>query len=159
MKLYEINERLENLLLMDSGIVDLTTGEILTEEAVDELMMEREEKIEACLLFIKNQNAEADALKNEIEKLTRRMRGCLSKADWTKQYVYHQLKGEKFSTPKVSISYRKSKSIEVTDETKIPAEYWKEKREVNKAELKEALLNGLEIDGATIVEKENIVVK
>lgn len=159
MKLYEINERLENLLLMESGIVDLTTGEILTEEAVNDLVMEREDKIESCLLFVKNKQAEADALKVEIEKLTKRMKTCLSKADWTKEYVRHQLKGEKFSTSKVSIAYRKSKAIEITDESKIPSEYWREKREVNKAELKQALEQGVIIDGATIVERESLTIR
>lgn len=160
MKLYDIDERLENLLLMDSGnVVDLNTGEILTQEAVDELVMAREEKIEGCLLFIKNKKAEAEALKNEIERLTKRMRSCLAKADWTKNYVQASLKGEKFSTPKVTISYRKSKSVEVVDEAKIPAEYWREKRELNKADIKQALENGIKIDGVTIVEKESLTIK
>lgn len=74
MKLYEINEQLESLLMIGDEYVDTSTGEVLMKEAVDELRMEKEAKIEGCLLFVKNMTAEAEAIKAEIDKLTARMR-------------------------------------------------------------------------------------
>lgn len=163
MKLYEINEQLEHLLELDSGnVVDLTTGEILTAEQVDELMMAREEKIEGCLLFIKNKLAEAEALKGEIEKLTARMKACKTKADWAKQYVQDALKGEKFATSKVAVSYGKTKSVQITcEEETLPDEFIRTKliKEADKTALKKALEAGLELPGVTLVEKQTLRIK
>ena len=71
MKLYEIDQQLERLLELDTErMVDTETGEILTAEDIDKLQMDRAEKIEGCLLVIKNKLAEADAIDVEMKKLT-----------------------------------------------------------------------------------------
>lgn len=163
MKLYAINEQLERLLELDSErMVDTETGEILTAEEVNELIMAREEKIEGCLLFIKNKVAEAEALKAEIEKLTARMKACKNKADWTKQYVQDALQGEKFATARVAVSYGKSKSVQIAcEEHQLPAEYVRTKLtvEADKTKLKKALEAGLDVPGVTLIEKQTMRIK
>ena len=60
MRLYEINEQLERLLdIGDGRMVDEETGELFDQEALEALEMEREEKIDGCLFFIKNCNLSA----------------------------------------------------------------------------------------------------
>lgn len=63
--LYEINAQIEQAW---SAAVDPETGEIISEEAaqaVEQLTMAREDKIENLALYYKNLTAEAKALKNE----------------------------------------------------------------------------------------------
>ncbi len=163
MNLYSINAQLERLLeLEDERSVDTETGEILTAEEVDALNMSREEKIENCLLFVKNKTAEAEMLSKEIEALTARKRAAENKAKWTKEYVQGFLNGEKFSTPKVQVSYRKSKAVDIRADIKIenlPEEFIKIKYEPNKTLLKAAIEKGQEIDGVSIVERQSMVIK
>lgn len=63
--LYEINAQIEQAW---NAAVDPETGEIISEEAaqaVEQLTMAREDKIENLALYYKNLAAEAEALKNE----------------------------------------------------------------------------------------------
>ena len=69
MKLYEINQQLERLLELDTErMVDTETGEILTAEDIDQLKMDRVEKIEGCLVVYKNKMAETAAIEEEIKR-------------------------------------------------------------------------------------------
>lgn len=163
MKLYEINKQLERLLELDEErMVDAETGEILTAEQVDELVLAREEKIEGCLLFVKNKLAEAEALKAEIEKLTARMKAAKNKADWCKEYVRMELNGEKFSTARVAVSYGKSKLVHLeVEESALPEEFVRTKVtvEADKVALKKALEAGVVIPGVELIEKQTLRIK
>lgn len=162
MRLYEIHSELENLLMLnDDKFVNVETGEILTKEAVDELQLEREVKIENCLLFVKNMNAEAEMIKAEIDNLTARMKTCKNKAEWCKNYVANELAGEKFKTAKVSVTYRKSEAVELQGLIiDVPNQYLKFKEaELDKTAVKKALKAGEEVPGCVLVERQNIVIK
>lgn len=162
MSLYEIDRQLERLLMLESGnLVDTETGELLTQEAVDDLQMEREAKIENCLLFIKNMNAEADMIKAEVDNLTARMKACKNKAEWCKEYVANALAGEKFKTAKVSVTYRKSEAVELQGLIiDVPKQYLKFKEvELDKTAVKKAIKAGEEVPGCVLVERQNIVIK
>lgn len=161
MKLYEINEALENLLEMDEErYVDVITGEILFPQQVEELKLEREEKIEGCLLYAKNKTAEAKAIQDEIDRLSARMKTCENKAKRAKSYVQTILAGEKFKTTKVAVSYTTRKSVDYQgDINELPEEYLRIKIELNKTAIGEALKAGIEIKGASIIENKSMVVK
>lgn len=118
MNLYEIDNRLENLFYTMCE-VDPETGELLYPEAADELeaLSEmREVKLENALCYIKNLRAEAKALKEEEQKLTARRRALENADRRMTQYVSDSLGGERFQTPRVAVSYRKSASVEVDPE-------------------------------------------
>ena len=73
MKLYEINQQLERLLELDTErMVDTETGEILTAEDIDQLKMDRVEKIEGCLVVYKNKMEETAAIEEEIKRMKER---------------------------------------------------------------------------------------
>ena len=61
MTLYEIDQA-----ILDC--VDMETGEVIDSDRLDLLQMERETKLENVGLWIKDLRAEADAIKNEIQK-------------------------------------------------------------------------------------------
>lgn len=161
MKLYEFNEAIESALF---EAIDPETGEIVDESALEKLnalQMEKDEKVESCLIMYKNLLAEAEAINAEKKNLDAREKQAKSKAEWIFRYVEKNLEGEKFSTPKVSVSYRKSESIEIIDESAIPEKYIKVKTttQPDKTAIKKAIKWGEAVMGAKLVENKNMQVK
>lgn len=141
--------------------VDTDTGEILDIARFDDLQIEYEEKIENIALWIKTLNADAEAYKNEKNAFAEREKKARNKAESLKQYLTDTLNGRKFTTLSVDINWRKSTSVEV-DETKLPANWLREipaTHVVDKVEITKALKAGEAIEGATLVERNNIQVK
>ena len=152
--LYEINKAIFEC-------VDAETGEIIDIEALDALMMERDEKLENVACYIKNLLADADALKAEKDKLADREKRCRSKAESLKKYLSDNLHGAAFSTAKCEISFRRSEAVEVADVTLLPAELLRVKTtyEPKKDAIKAAIKAGQVINGCTLVENLNLQLK
>lgn len=158
MTLYQINEELEQALM---NSVDPDTGEIIEDtSALDALAIARDEKIENIALYIKNSKALAEAIRAEEQKLAARRKTAENRAEWLKQYLSKNLAGEKFSSPKVSISWRKSESVDVKDVWCIPADYLTySDPKPNKTLLKKAIKEGQWFEGVELVETQNIQIK
>ena len=140
--------------------VDTETGEIINEEMLDSLLMEKEQKIEGIALWIKNLTAEASALKAEKEAFAKRQKVAENKVESLKKYLTNALQGEKFQTTKVSIGFRSSESVEITDISKIPDDYLRYKDpEADKTAIKQMIKDGYQIDGAVLVRKQSIQIK
>jgi len=142
------------------GCVDVETGEIFDIDKFEELSLTRDAKIENICLWIKNLKAEAEALKAEKDAFAARQKAAENKMESLKRYITGYLEGAAFESAKVKVSFRKSEAVEIMDGAIIPDEYLKFKEpEVNKTELKKALKSGLVIEGACIVENQNIQIK
>lgn len=163
MKLYEIDQQLERLLELDTErMVDTETGEILTAEDIDQLQMDRAEKIEGCLVVYKNKSAEAAALDEEIKQLTARKKAVTSKMAWLKSYVQNSLAGETFSTTRAIVKYSKSKSVEVScPASELPSDWCRTVTTISpdKVALKKALEAGEKITGVELIEHINMQIK
>ena len=157
MTLYEINSELLNL-------IDEETGEVLDYEKFVELNLARDEKIENIGLWIKDLKAEASALKAEKDALAKRQKTAENKAERLTNYLQMMLEGEKFKTPRLSVSYRTSKAVEVDNEFLSWAmangeQYLRYKEpEVDKTAVKEALEKG-EVPHAALVERVSVTIK
>lgn len=167
MKLYQIDQAIESILNMEvDEFVDMETGEILSLEL---LQMEREKKLEGVACYIKNTLAEAEALKAEKDALAKRETAARKKADRLKQWLQDKLQGEKLTTPRAAISYRKSEAVDITDEDRFVV--WamghghnnlltftapNANRTAVKKYLKES---GDTVPGAVLVERQNIQIK
>ena len=158
MNIYEIDQTIESLINPD-------TGEILDIDTFIDLQMERETKIENMALWVKNLVAESEAIKAEKNALYEREKAAKNKADSLKKYLSQILMGEKFSTPKVAVSFRKSASVDVDDAfvewAKNNASHLLKFSEpsVDKTAIKTALTNGKQIPYAKIAENQNIQIK
>lgn len=144
--------------------VDAETGEILDEAAfteLDNLQMMRDEKIEGLLLWIKNLTADAEALKREKMAFEERQRSVNKRIESLKRYVIRAIAGQKFRTDRVAVSWRKSKVTEYDGDVELLPEDCISRKppEVNKTELKKLLETGVEIPGARIIEKQNMIIK
>lgn len=145
--------------------IDMETGEIIDAEKLNELMIEREVKIENVALWVKNLLSDADAFKAEKDAFAEREKAARNKAENLKQWLSMALDGQKFSTSKVQIGFRKSEAVEIEDEEKFID--WAQKHDrddlltykaptVDKTAIKRALKLSAELEGVHIVQKNNI---
>lgn len=158
MNIYEIDNAMFSL-------IDEETGEIKDYEAFEELQMQKEEKIENTALWYKNLVAESKAIREEEKALAERRKSLENKAESLKNFVNRTLNGNKFSTSKVAISYRKSTAVEVDDEfidyaMKNNNDLLTYKQpEPNKTVIKGMLQGGFDIPHAELVERNNMSIK
>ena len=158
MTIYEIDQAIMEC-------VDLETGEIIDTEQLDRLQMERDAKLENVACWIKDLKAEAEALKNEKQALAERQRVAENKAESLKKWLAYALQGEKFKTPKCAISFRKSEAVEVTDEglNNLMKEHDElltyKAPEPNKTAIKQALKDGLSVEGVQLIQNTSTIIK
>lgn len=152
MKLYEINEAI-------LACVDPETGEA-DPEKLDELMLMREEKLENLALWVKDLKAEADAIRAEEKVLAERRQAKERKAESIKKYLEKELAGQKFETSRAVCSFRKSQKVEITDLDKIPDDYLRYSLPTaDKAAIKAAIKDGIDIEGAELVDSVTMSIK
>lgn len=160
MTIFEIDSAIQNL-------VDPETGELLDYEAFEALQMERERKLDNVGAWVKDLTAQATAIREEEQALAERRRVLEAKAERLKAYLDRALQGSSFSSPRCEIRYRKSTSVDVTDEEKLIRWAKRHKMQalfqvktcINKTETGRVLKSGTAIPGATLVEKNNIQIK
>lgn len=141
--------------------IDKSTGEVLNPYGLDELQMARDEKCENIALLIKNKEAEQKAVCDQEKIYADRKKVLGNEIERLKDYLAYALQGEKFSTPRVVVSYRKSESVNIPDDTALKNEWcsFTTVRKPNKTAIKTALKRGEEVFGAELVTKQNIQVK
>ena len=161
--------------------IDMETGEITDEQLlkqVESLEMEERDKIENLALEYKETDYMISALDEEIKKLKQRQHDFEQKAEKIQTLLGTFLGYNKFETPKVKISFRKSTSVEVVNEEDIPSEFKKEivslaKKDlpielydliqysdvkVSKNDIKKAINAGQEVKGVYLKENKKLKV-
>ena len=129
MRLFEIREELQRLI---DGIddrladcIDPVTGEVIRDiedeyeqiqNEIAALEISREEKREGVACAVLGIRAEAEAIREQEQILFRRRKKLEAKADRLAEYLEHDLDGEAFSSPRVTVRWRKTVSTEVTPE-------------------------------------------
>lgn len=173
MTLYEIDSRLETLF---SQGFDEETGEIFeTEEElakkIDEVSLDLNTKIENIGCYIKNLEADVEALKKEEDNLYSRRKSAERKIESLKNYLNGYLTAcypneddkakWRFKSPKVVLGFRKSTKVEVTDIQKLDKKYLKITTNIDpdKKAIGQALKNGEEVIGAILKQNVNLSVK
>lgn len=162
MTLYEIDNAIREVL---ESAADPETGELVDEallEQYDKLIMDRDQKVENIGLYIKNLEADAAAIKAEAKNLTARAKAAENKAEHLRNYMQFCLDGQKFQSPRLSVSFRRSQKVEVDQNRlfEIPDDYLRYKDpEVDKKRVSEALKAGEDIPGCTLVESISMIIK
>ena len=159
MKIYDI----DNAIL---ECIDLETGEIIDTDRLEALKMEREAKIENVALWIKELKAEAEAIKTEKLALAERQKVAENKAESLKKWLAWVLDGQKFSTARCAVSFRKSQKVEVTEEglenlmkSGNDALLTYKAPEPNKKAIAEAIKDGLNVRGVQLVQNVSTIIK
>ena len=137
--------------------VDMETGELIDPERLEGLYMERSQKIENIVLWIKNLQSDALAFKTEKEAFDKREKAATAKAESLKRYLAQALQGEKFSTDKCAVSFRKSVKLEVLDAESVPEELLVKTVSIrpDANAIKALLKEGQNVSGCVLVENLN----
>lgn len=158
MTIYEIDQAIMEC-------VDLETGEIIDTEQLDKLQMEREKKLENVACWIKDLKAEAEALKAEKQALAERQKVAENKAESLKKWLAYVLDGQKFSTSKCAVSFRKTEVVEVTPDGLNALMHEHDELltyktpEPNKTAIKQAIKDGLNVAGVQLVQNVSTIIK
>ena len=167
MKLYEISDKIEQVLLAGT---DKETGEISDEAlaALDELEAAFDEKALNVGCYIKGEEAEAAAVEAEAKRLIERAKLHGRRAERLRSYLSAHLSAHahpsaqpRLANARCELRWRKSDRVEVPELSALPAAYVREKvtREPDKAELRKLLKSGVEIPGALLVERWSLEIK
>lgn len=154
MKLYEIDEEI-------LACVDSESGEILDAERFEALQMERDAKVENVALWIKNLKSDLVALEAERKAFQDREKSCKAKIASLQNWLSFALNGQKFSSPKVAVSFRRTESVEIVDESILPKEFVREKIELapDKVAIKDAIKRGETVSGAALIQNQSVQIK
>ena len=163
MKLYEITNEFESIF----NDVD-ETGEITQAmfDAMDGLKDEFESKAISVASYIKNIEAEENAIKLAMDDMKKRRDSLKNKADSLTEYLQYSLVKMSISeintSPLFKIRIKKCPvSVDVFDDLVLPPEYLREKvvTSVDKIKLKEVLNEGVEVPGACLQRKTKLEIK
>ena len=98
MKLYEIDELISKCVVVnDNEAVDTSTGEIIDIDYLEHLQMERSKKTEYLIKLYLNCLSDAEALKAEADKFSKRAKTEANKAEQIKNYLAYLQNGESFT--------------------------------------------------------------
>ncbi len=160
MKLYEIAPALR--FALDDIVVDEETGEILSSDALHAVEAQAAEKIEATALYLRELDAEAKAAKEEADRMLARVKSMQKRSDYLKAMLLEALHATgKVKTGRVTVSIRTTKAVEIAEGADLPEAYTTVKTTVspNKVAIKQALLDGVEVPGCHIEERESVQIR
>lgn len=159
--LYKI--RVEHLQLMQD--IEFNEGEI-TPEIEQALQLTQDEFNDKALsygLVVKHFDDETTIIEKEIDRLSKMLAQSKKKKELFKQVLsdaMQQFGVEKIETPTLKLSFRKSESVEV-DADQLSNDYMVEKTTYtpDKNKIKAAIKEGIKVNGASLVTKQNLQIK
>ena len=160
MKLYQISDAIRQAL--DHIELDEETGEILNADELHAVEAEAADKIEATALYLRELDAEAKAAKDEADRMLARVKSMQKRSDYLKAMLLDALHATgKVKTGRVTVSIRTTKAVEIAEGADLPEAYTIVKHIVspNKVAIKQALLDGVEVPGCHIEERESVQIR
>lgn len=168
MKLYEITNEMRALDELFLSCIDEETGEIkdqaVFEELEKELQLQLNTKGASIIKSFKNSEAMLSSVDEEIKRLQALKKRISNGIDSRKEYIARnmELMGiKKIETELGNLSLRKSKSVNIFDESLIDKKFIEieTKEKISKTEIKKAIEAGEEVQGAVIVERNSLQIK
>lgn len=156
MQLYELTEIYLNLKDMDIEEEDLNS-------ALENINDEIETKADNIAKVLRDFDGDIEALKSEEERLAKKRKAIENRQRQLKEYLQNAmlaLDKRKFKTDLFSFNIqRNAPSLKILYESKIPDDYYKIEKKLNKNDLKEAVKNGLFEDAAELVQTESLRIR
>lgn len=156
MQLYELTEIYLNLKDMDIEEGDLNS-------ALENIDDEIETKADNIAKVLRDFDGDIEALKSEEERLAKKRKAIENRQKHLKEYLQNAmlvLDKRKFKTDLFSFNIQRNvPSLKILDESKIPEDYYKIEKKLNKNDLKEAVKNGLFEDAAELVQTESLRIR
>lgn len=154
MNLYEIDQSIMEL-------VDQDTGEILDVDKLEELQLARNVKIENIACYIKNLEHDAAGYKAQMDAFAERKKAAERTIERLRSLLTRYLAGEKFSSERCAVSFRRSETVHYDSVDKIPAQYLVTSTSVmpDKQAIKRAIKAGDAVEGCWLETNLNAQVK
>jgi len=158
--LYEITQNMKQL----NNYLDDEFNEEVYNNTLSIIKNELSNKSTSLIHVIKNIESDEIILNNEIERLKAIKDKKSKKLKNIKEYIkvcMEQMGVNKIETPIGNFTLRKSESVDIINPLKIPAQYLNTVVEYkpDKVKIKEAIKNGIKIEGAEIVINNNLNIK
>lgn len=121
-----------------------------------------ERNIEYFVKMWKNALSDAERFKQAKQEFYEKEKNAKAKAEKYKETIERALKisnKQKVDAGLFTVSLRKSKQVDILDETKIPLEFMKLEYKPIKTEIAKHLKAGEVIEGVTMIEKESLQVR
>ena len=167
---------MKNIYQIDSQIYDLLTlpeSEIVDEDGVvirdvwkelEELQGERTDKLINSMRIAQEMDENANALNEEIARLTVRKKYFEARAKKIREHVAISMNNaneKRVENTTARITLTRSKSVDIVDETELPLQFLRTKTtvEADKKAIGEKLKSGEEVPGARLVENLNVRMK
>lgn len=162
MNIYEINDSLKNLEEALEVCEGNEEAQELIRKALEEVGGNLKEKVDNSVRFIRNKEAEAKALAEEIKFLQAKKKVVENKIDNFKKYLFEftQSNDGKVQGDMFKLSIRKNPaSLNIINEDEISDIFKTTQIVIDKTALKEALKKGGEIAGAELVQSQSLSIK
>lgn len=147
---------LESLLADSEGIEEIA---INAEEQLAKIDESRDIKLNSIEDLKRENESKIKAIKEKVDNLTRRKKEYERNIENMKYLQNILLDGQKIKTDEYTFFYRSSQSVNVLDESVIPAEYVEQRPHVNKKLISEDIKQGVVIPGVELKEKLSINVR
>lgn len=160
MKLYEITGEILELLTMAE---DLELDQKMIRDTMEGLDFEFEEKAEAYAKVVKTLEMDIAGLDEEIQRMTKRKATIKNNIDRLKRSLEGAMIAtgkRKFKTPLFGFGIQKNPpSLNVLDESKIPAEFWIEQQPKLDKKAALAYVKENEVDWAELSQTESLRIR
>lgn len=155
--LYEMSAAAHSLLemLMNDEIDEQTFND--TVEGMGAI-----EKVEGYCQIISQLNGEVEMFNAEIERLKKTKITLEKRIEWLRGQLYNFYVAngsKKIKAGTFTVSARKSEIVNIPDESRIPKKYLRIKTEPDKTAIKNALMQGVKVTGASIQKRESVQIK
>lgn len=163
-KLYELADNYEQAF---AAMVDAETGEVNDQAlaVLDALQGDIKDKGLAVAAYIRNHDADVEALKAEEQRLAARRKRLESRMEWLRGYLRDNMQRcgiSEIKSPYFTIRTKKCPpSVKITNENSLPQRYVQVKEivTVDKVMIKKDISNGIEVPGVEMEQKTTIVIK
>ncbi len=167
MKLYDISNEMIKLEDVIDEYAQEHMGDITGLPAADyyeNLIGERNQKLLNLGSWFKSVKAEAEAYTNEIKSLQHKKKVAENKMQWIRDFITSYIKsGEKLKDSRVTLSWRKSRSVEINQDKfdihDLPLNMRKIVETPDKTKIKEGIEKGDSYINIELVEKNNLQIK
>jgi len=160
MKLHEITEQHRELMALAESDQDMAQAVADTMESLDGSF---NDKALSLMGVVSNMDADVQAIKSEIERLTNRKKAIENRQQGMREYLKSNMEAsqiKKILCPLFTITLVNGRDIvRIDDESKIPTDYLNIETVVSpmKKEILAALKEGEKIDGATLVKSDKSI--
>jgi len=161
MKLVDIASEYQAIYEMASDTDDMAT----ITELYNQLEEDLEQKADSVRIVLAKLKSDTEFLAAEIKRLQQRKKSIENNADNLKSLLMWTLQKAgipKLKTAKATFYFATSKSLQISDEmqlSSLPSEYVQIEYKADKKALKEAVENGVVIDGVSIAENETLRIR